>query len=185
MPFIYFIYTNQTWIWLAKLLTMVPKLSLCISFAKAVLLHLILSSNPYKTWPDDKQIYWANFTQFMQRSLYNSYKLTCPLFNIFRVIGHAICVKTKNDLKPALTEKRVPKQYPWGAIATNSTLFFQRGAFFPYWGTKTVPLAAPNYGQQNSTPRGAVSAPFFSEWVSIWPEIVDLLQSFQFHMFRL
>ncbi len=28
-----------------------------------------------------------------------------------------------------LKEKRVPKQYPWGAIATNSTLF-QRGVFF-------------------------------------------------------
>ncbi len=28
-------------------------------------------------------------------------------------------------------------------------------------GAKTVPLGAPNYGQPNSTPRGAVSAPFF------------------------
>ncbi len=61
-----------------------------------------------------------------------------------------------------LTEKRVPKQYLWGAIATNSTLFFQRGAFFSLIiaFAKTVPLGTPNYGQPNSTPRGAVSAPF-------------------------
>ncbi len=33
-------------------------------------------------------------------------------------------------IKDALTEKRVPKQCPWGAIATNSTLFSE-GCFFP------------------------------------------------------
>ncbi len=65
-----------------------------------------------------------------------------------------------------LTEKRVPKQYPWGAIAINSTPFSER-CFFSLtaplcrWGAKTVPLGSPNYGQPNSIPRGAVSAPFF------------------------
>ena len=29
------------------------------------------------------------------------------------------------------------------------------------WGAKTVPLGAPNYGQPNSSPGGAVSAPLF------------------------
>ncbi len=29
------------------------------------------------------------------------------------------------------------------------------------WGTKTVPLGEPNYGQPNSVPRGIVLAPFF------------------------
>ncbi len=89
---------------------------------------------------------------------------------------------------PTLTEKKVPKQYPWGAISTISTLFFW-GVLFSLiimfvrkktplcigvktaplcrWGAKTVPLGAPNYGQPNSTPRSAVSAPFFSECI-IW-----------------
>ena len=32
---------------------------------------------------------------------------------------------------------------------------------FVRWGAKTVPLRAPNYGQPNNSPRGAVSAEFF------------------------
>ncbi len=43
-----------------------------------------------------------------------------------------------------------------GLLLLQTAPFFQRGA-------KTVLLGAPNYGQPNSTPRGAVSAPFFSE----------------------
>ncbi len=36
--------------------------------------------------------------------------------------------------------------------------------WYPFFNrAKTVTLGAPNYGQPNSTPRGAVSAPFFSE----------------------
>ena len=51
------------------------------------------------------------------------------------------------------TEKRVLKQYPWGAIATNSTLYF-RGVLFSLiiMFAKTVPLGVQT-----------VSAPFFSE----------------------
>ncbi len=63
----------------------------------------------------------------------------------------------------------VPKQCPWGAIVTNSTLFSRVVLYFldtktvPHnkKGTEIAPLGAPNYGQPNSTPRGAVLAPFF------------------------
>ena len=70
----------------------------------------------------------------------------------------------------SLREKRVLKQYPWGTIATNGPLFSKGQSFFlnnhvsvPLcrWGTKTVPLEGPNYGQANSTPRGTIRYPFF------------------------
>ena len=53
--------------------------------------------------------------------------------------------------------KEAPKQFPFGKVPTTKKAPLCR------WGAKTVLLGAPNYGQPNSTPRGAVSAPFFSE----------------------
>ncbi len=58
-----------------------------------------------------------------------------------------------------------------GVLLLQIAPFFQRGAFFPLLGAlilvqskMKLALGAPNYGQPNSTPRGAVSAPFFF-WV--------------------
>ena len=73
-----------------------------------------------------------------------------------------------------LREKRVPKQCPWGTIATNVTLLVKGHSFFlnnhvyktvplGHGGTEIVPLRVPNYGQSNSAPRGTVLVPFFSE----------------------
>ena len=45
------------------------------------------------------------------------------------------------------------------------TIFLVKTAPLCRWGAKTVPQGAPNYGQPNSTPRGAVLSPFFlSAW---------------------
>ena len=44
--------------------------------------------------------------------------------------------------------------------STHGVLLLQKAPLCR-WGAKTVPLGAPNYGQPNSTLRGAVSAPFF------------------------
>ncbi len=46
-------------------------------------------------------------------------------------------------------KKRVPKQYHWGTIATNSTLFLE--GHYVY---ETVPLRS--LGHQNSTPKGTI-----------------------------
>ncbi len=52
--------------------------------------------------------------------------------------------------------KKGTETVPLGCYCYKQHPFFQRGA-------KRVLLGAPNYGQPNSTTRGAVSAPFFSE----------------------
>ena len=77
----------------------------------------------------------------------------------------------KEENYSTLRKKRVPKQYPWGTIATNSAPFGVRGTVFNLfcektvplcrWVTKTVPLGAPNYGHANSSPKGTISVPFF------------------------
>ncbi len=80
--------------------------------------------------------------------------------------GHAACpsfirpfslyclvneVLQRGEIMPALTEKRVLKQYPWGDIATNSTLYF-RGEHY---------LLNNNVCQKKRTPmdRGTILAP--------------------------
>ncbi len=50
--------------------------------------------------------------------------------SIIVLLGHLAKRTQIFEIWSTLTEKRVPKQYPWGAIATNCTLFSE-GCFFP------------------------------------------------------
>ena len=79
-----------------------------------------------------------------------------------------LAAKALLSWQPHSEKKKLLKQYPWGTIATNGTLFSKGHSFFLnnhvplcWWGTKTVPLGAPNYRQANSTPRDIFSVPFF------------------------
>ncbi len=85
-----------------------------------------------------------------------------------RTLGGEIGIPNFRQSDNILTQKRrVPKQCPWGATATNSTLFSEGCSFFLNnhvclkKGTEIAPQGAPIYGQQNSTPRGTVLAPLF------------------------
>ncbi len=83
-----------------------------------------------------------------------------------------------------LREKRVPKQCPWGTIATNGTLFskgHQKESKYEtvplgHWGTEIVPLRVPYYGQSNSAPRGTISGPLFLSVGILLRQIVPFLQ---------
>ena len=60
--------------------------------------------------------------------------------------------------KQSLREKRLLKQYPWGTIATNGTLFSKGHSFFLHnhvYGKKSAPEQKGTIFQ-NSAPRGTV-----------------------------
>ncbi len=108
-------------------------------------------------------------------SLHALSQVTSDLLGCMKIKRKVITEKNKIQFH-TLREKRVPKQCPWGAFATNSTLFSEGFSTFfcvktaPLcrWGAKTVLLGALNYGQPNSTPIGLLFwHPFFSECI-LW-----------------
>ena len=75
----------------------------------------------------------------------------------------------------SLTEKRVPKRCPWGAISINGTLFSKAHSFFlnPFmpifliitFVEKRVPLQDRGTIPKNGTPRGTMGY----QWGTIFP----------------